>query len=423
VLRELRNGPRPVAPGFWDHPPLRQAATDRHMGRLIAAYRSHPAHGPRISQEIVGTWVNKSQAQICKIETGSAMVNLADLRDWARLLRVPRSLLWFDPRPAKTVSRAGRTPERALPAAVLPPGQDLTVAQTWLTHLVNVAALAPKIGWRALHPLVTQQLAAFDTLRAWQPEMDGPLAAADARWSEFMSWVCANGGFPGAEMWLDRAQRYAVQADDPAMIAYVAMRHAQNAVDSRDAPAAVTWSRRALDSHPDLPSRTAALCLSRLAEGLALTGSDDSLTAVSSARDLARTPPGTDSADPAGHCDERYVDAVHARCLYLLGEHAEATARFADLLGSVPAGDDADVGVWTAYFAETRAVKDAELGAHAGLQALDLVAGSGSARVVKALSPVAVTLRPYRNSPVVSDFLTRYRLAATAGMTPSAPWI
>src|SRR5690349_7004309 len=99
---ELRDGPPTVPVDFWSRESIRVAAAERHMGRLIAAYRAHPMHGAPIPQEVVGLWALKEQSQISKIEKGPAVTDLVVLQFWARLLGIPDDLLWFAmPQPVK----------------------------------------------------------------------------------------------------------------------------------------------------------------------------------------------------------------------------------------------------------------------------------------------------------------------------------
>jgi hypothetical protein len=421
------------------------------MGRLIAAYRSHPDHGMPISQEIVGLWSTKSQGQICKIETGRAEENLDALRYWARLLGIPQHLLWFvNTAPGEFVDYGpGPAPKTTTPITSSPAGDGFTppgtrgaavstfrgeaavdagsdasglVTETWLIHLNNLTRLANTISWAALRPLVAQQIRSLDTFCQRRPDLSTALASADARWSEFMSWICANGGFPGTEVWLERAHRRATEARDPIVEAYVVMRRSQHAVDGSDASTAVSLSRQALDSGDLIPPKTKALCLTRLSEGLALAGSDESLELLTSAQSLARTEIQAPGDEMAGHCDSRYVNAVRARCLYLLGERKEADARLVDILDDDQPAGIIDIGMWTAYHAESRMGDRPEQSAVTGLHALDIADSTGSARIVKALAPVAVTLRASRGDTAVDTFLARYRASAANEVSTSTLW-
>ncbi|MGH3770223.1 MAG: helix-turn-helix domain-containing protein, partial [Pseudonocardiaceae bacterium] len=86
---------------FWQAEQLREAFTTQHIGRVARAYRTHPHHhtvyGPSgISQTLLGHWLGLRQPQISRIETGLPIRDLDTLVYWARVLRIPAELLWFD---------------------------------------------------------------------------------------------------------------------------------------------------------------------------------------------------------------------------------------------------------------------------------------------------------------------------------------
>ncbi|GAA2188722.1 helix-turn-helix domain-containing protein [Micromonospora lupini] len=87
----------PVVPAsFWDHEPVRLALSERHLGRVIRAYRCHPYHGRvALPQSVVAGWLGITQAQLSRVENGPPLVHLDRLSHWAQLLRVPPESLWF----------------------------------------------------------------------------------------------------------------------------------------------------------------------------------------------------------------------------------------------------------------------------------------------------------------------------------------
>lgn len=87
--------PPPVPPAFWQVDQMRDALATWHMGRVIFAYRNHPYHGKALPQEVVGTWLGLTQAQLSRIEKGSAPEHLSKLIRWAQVLGIPGDLLWF----------------------------------------------------------------------------------------------------------------------------------------------------------------------------------------------------------------------------------------------------------------------------------------------------------------------------------------
>jgi hypothetical protein len=93
--------PPQVPAEFWQTEQLREAFAAQHIGQVARAYRLHPYHhavyGPSgISQTLLGQWLGLRQPQISRIETGPPIRNLDTLAYWARVLRIPVELLWFD---------------------------------------------------------------------------------------------------------------------------------------------------------------------------------------------------------------------------------------------------------------------------------------------------------------------------------------
>jgi hypothetical protein len=88
---------------------MRKAFVSHHIGKIIYAYRTHPFHGRTIPQSVVGAWACIGQAQLSRIESGPAVHDLRSLAHWARTLRIPRRLLWFDlAEPSVPRSETGR---------------------------------------------------------------------------------------------------------------------------------------------------------------------------------------------------------------------------------------------------------------------------------------------------------------------------
>lgn len=99
--RDKLISPPKVPAEFWQTQQLTEAFAARHMGRVARAYRMNPYHhavyGPGgISQGLLGQWLGLKQPQISRIETGPPIRNMDTLGYWARVLRIPPELLWFD---------------------------------------------------------------------------------------------------------------------------------------------------------------------------------------------------------------------------------------------------------------------------------------------------------------------------------------
>ncbi|WP_422738490.1 helix-turn-helix domain-containing protein [Micromonospora sp. WMMD729] len=94
--RDRLSAPPVVPANFWDHKPVRLALAERHLGRVIRAYRCHPYHGRvALPQSVVAGWLGITQAQLSRVENGPPLVHLDRLAHWAQLLGIPASNLWF----------------------------------------------------------------------------------------------------------------------------------------------------------------------------------------------------------------------------------------------------------------------------------------------------------------------------------------
>ncbi|MEU5692121.1 hypothetical protein [Actinosynnema sp. NPDC020468] len=79
---------------FWSQPALVQALRERHIGRVMRAYRR--AHDPEVKQVDLGRWIGLSQGQLSRVERSAvAVTDLAKLLPWAEAMKIPRHLLWF----------------------------------------------------------------------------------------------------------------------------------------------------------------------------------------------------------------------------------------------------------------------------------------------------------------------------------------
>ncbi|ARP69315.1 transcriptional regulator [Streptomyces pluripotens] len=72
-----------------------EALESWHFGQVLYAYRTHPHHGRALSQGAVADWLGVTQAQLSRIENGSAPQDLSKLMQWAHSLKIPADLLWF----------------------------------------------------------------------------------------------------------------------------------------------------------------------------------------------------------------------------------------------------------------------------------------------------------------------------------------
>ncbi len=99
--RDKLIAPPEVPPEFWQTEQFREAFAAQHMGWVARAYRTNPYHyavyGPHgISQALLGQWIGLQQPHVSRFENGPPTQHLDTLRHWARVLRIPPELLWFD---------------------------------------------------------------------------------------------------------------------------------------------------------------------------------------------------------------------------------------------------------------------------------------------------------------------------------------
>lgn len=91
VNAELPNLP----PNFWHQVEIQQACRERHFGRLLRSYRQ--LQRPTLKQGELAHLLQITQGQISRIETNPIPPSdLAKLGQWARALKIPQDILWFD---------------------------------------------------------------------------------------------------------------------------------------------------------------------------------------------------------------------------------------------------------------------------------------------------------------------------------------
>ena len=308
---------------------------------------------------------------------------------------------------------AGRavSEESTLPNSGDPVSRSSVPGLRALNALTTWVALQGSTG---LYPVVREQIRRLDLDGQHQPQHPAS-TLADARWSEFMSWICDNDGSTDGGQWLSRAYRRAVEAGDPALTAYVLMRNSQRALDAGDIRTGLHLTRQALQD-PHLPPKIDALCRARLAEALALVGDDDSLKLAADARQRAACA-GEHPADTvAAHCDHRYLAATHARCRHLLGDHRSAARMLKEVLDDALSDSPLNTGMWLAYLADSCRPTDPEKAADTGTRALTVAQYCGSVRILRALLPLALALRHHRSLPPVERFLTAHRTALAGNL-------
>jgi transcriptional regulator with XRE-family HTH domain len=179
---------------FWLHDHLRDALESWHFGRLIAAYRSHPHHGRILTQQTVAGWLNLTQAQLSRIESGHAPEELGKLTYWAVTLGVPSDLLWFK-LPAQKGQRSASDQGASIPIATLSPeaaDAPATTAPT-TTREPYGDEVAKRVSHALRHPGSVDFVTVAYLRRAVQ-ELDGqylclPSTCLLADTGRYLSWI------------------------------------------------------------------------------------------------------------------------------------------------------------------------------------------------------------------------------------------
>jgi transcriptional regulator with XRE-family HTH domain len=141
---------------FWATDRIRDALATWHMGRVVAAYRNHPFHGRPLPQETVAGWVGITQAQLNRIESGPPIKDLERLIEWARVLHVPPTLLWFK-LPEQGFARVPEDPARPVsedgPVRDYPLGSKRAAAVLDMATSDDALVATPALAVRLAHGL------------------------------------------------------------------------------------------------------------------------------------------------------------------------------------------------------------------------------------------------------------------------------
>lgn len=305
------------------------------------------------------------------------------------------------------------SPGSSFPQAA--PMTDPVIHDAWDELLDVLAVRSNELGCSDLRRSTAGQVRLIASARkaAIGPERRR-LSATEARWTEFLSWVEANGRSPSrAGPLLDRAHGLAAEAEDQHLAAYILMRQSQQALDTGDALRAAGLAQRA--RRDPLPSPTTALCLVREAEAHALA---DDATACRQNIDLAlrMISESRDATDPlGGHCTITYIRAHEARCRQVLGDSSAAIEAYEEIVTDLPDGGRLDEGLWRADWALAYLDDgEPERAAEEGLSALDAARSTSSARTLRAVERLLPRLRRHRALAAMPALADAYRDALQA---------
>lgn len=417
-------GPPVVPEDFWRVGDMALALRSRHIGLVIAAYRRHPFHHRRISQEMVGGWVGLSQTQLSRLETGPPCKNLDTLTMWARLLDIPADLLWFalpgGPVPTRVHPLMAEPTELGAVFPVLELDElrqlsramenarffDTASVEFLERHLVACTATDGAGGPRSALPHVLGLLATIEHQAGdVQPGLRADFIGLGARAAEVAGWFYRDlGSEPGAEHWRDRAFEWAAEVGDLPMCGYVLLRKSQAAWDGREARKMLALADAAGRDTWRLPARVRAEVAQQQARGHAMVGSSPDLVdrKLEEAWELVKEP-----ANP-GELGVNYGPTMltlqTAICQCEAGDAAAAVETYTSLLAD-NSFSRRDRGYFLALLALAyEAADEHREAARNAVEAVTIAGASSSHRTLAELRRLDRQLLPWRELPEVRDF-------------------
>jgi hypothetical protein len=410
---------------FWHTDQMRDAFAAQHIGRVSAAYRLHPHHPRPISQERLGRWLTLTQAQVSRIESGPPIRDLDRLAHWARTLRMPPHLLWFDlpgrPRPTPvTVAPAAGSGSQVSPPVPAAGGTLDTIRSAALAF----RAADRQLGGGRLYPVVVRflQTEVAPQLFGHQYPPSAIFSAA-ASLTDMAGWLAYDDdrGDLAAQHFV-QAFGLATAAGDQALSAQALVSQSHLALENDHPRDAVRLAQAGLALVPDDPQCGALR--SRLhamtARGNALAGASGACLAAlrNAERELARAAPtGDEWLSPF---DEAALAAEAAICLRDLHDWT-AAERAALRVLQLRTPDRTRSRAFTNLTLATVYLGRGDLDAtcDAGMRVLDAATQLDSDRVVNHVRALGHRLEPHLGLPAVDEF--RSRLATTLPARAVAP--
>lgn len=476
----------PVVPAsFWTTDQLRDAFAAQHMGRVCRAYRHHPHHVPvygsaGITQALVGQWLGISQAQVNRIEKGAAPKNIDTLTHWARVLRIPPDLLWFD-LPGRRRTRAASVNELFEPgngtadtsqlsltaddwtsirshelAELLRAGAELPITtdtvsrlvHEWLVveppQLIEVSAgrqigdgLVTKVERRVaqlrrmddfvaggdLHELVERELHTTTTLlrdAAYTEQRGRRLLVAIGELCQLAGWVTGDAGnYPVAAHYYSVGVKAAHAAGDAPLAGNLISTLAYQVSNVGNPREAILLAQTADTGtkHRATPT-TRALFKERVAWANAKAGDRKQTERALAAveTDYEHRQP---SSDPEWvyWLNEAEINVMAGRCYVELGAADRAAPLLAGALAHYDERMTRELALYTSWLAEAQVMLgNVDEAAATATRTLELTAQITSARSDDRINLLRQKFRPYHTVPAVADFEAQVR--STRGMPP-----
>jgi transcriptional regulator with XRE-family HTH domain len=255
-----------------------------------------------------------------------------------------------------------------------------------LAYLFNVLAEHIKadmlVGPRYLVPVVQSQLPLIDRLcQASRGADRGKVLAVGTRFAEFCGWLYQDSGQrDSAVFWTNRALDYALELNDPQLVAYVTMRKSNIATDYGSPGHGLGLANAALTAAEVLTPGQRAVCLRQEANAHALLSERTEFEkAVDLALAQAAASDGQETDDLAAYCTPSYVAMEAGMSWTRLGHPEEAVKVCEESLAKWPEGQETrDRGLCLARLAVASAVQgDTDRSFQAGTEAVAIGKSTG----------------------------------------------
>ncbi len=391
-------------------------AARRALGRQLAAFRKVAG----LSQHQFAPLTHYGRSTVANVEVGRQNVTRDFWQRCDELLKANGALVHGYDELEALVSQT-HTQHRTPPGARLELASLAQIGEI-LTHLREQWHLLVKtdnlFGPRYALAGVLDQITIVDALmRTTRDTTRTEVARLAAQYAESAAWLYEDShDLTGARYWTGRAMEWALEADDPLMLAWTLFRRSQQAVTAREVAQAIGLARAAGRDGDQLPAPMRAAILQQEAQGHALDGEE---LASQRLLDQAHIWVATDDAGDArrGHgsfCTASYLEIQRAKCWQMVGKPKRAASLYESALIDLPAVYQRDRGAALGGLAKAyAATAEPEKAATVAVQALRIARSSGSTRTLHEIIAVGQALSGFKTLAPVKVLLDR--LADTSG--------
>ncbi len=375
-------------------------------------------------------WLSITQGHLSRIEQGRVRVtNLDTLSAYARILRIPPLLLWFELPPdrqdqALAPPRSNTVLPERLAAAISAP-TEVQLADAMLSTLAGHSVRDQLAGPHDLIAVVRRDIAFIDQrLGASRSGSRGRsrLRYVAGRYAELLGWLQQDcGDLEAAESWSRIALAHAEDTNDVQFHTYVLMRSSNIATDAGKLSTATEFISKALVRADVLTPQQRAVLLRQQANVYAVRARSGERADVVACVDAltraaeAAAEPAEDPDDLAGYCSPAYVAMEAANCWIELGRPEKALAILEQRMSDWSAGSRRDLGMGLARLST----------AHAGVgswsdavevagYAATIVADTGSHRTLSQLRTTATVLHTAGQTGAARELTHQVRTAQRA---------